>query len=78
MRQITETTLKRWYIDVGMDMDWIARYYDISKWTKYDLSGDGDKWNYDIWVPCAGGRNGKEIYLFMKQMVREHKLNKVI
>ena len=88
MKRITKNTLIRFYrTENKVDYvnpkhpDWSYGNTNIMNsdgLMKYDLSGNGDEWDINLWIPSHGNRNGKEIYLEMKALVRQMKLESIL
>jgi len=88
MKRITKNTLIRFYRTENQieyvnpkHPEWSYGYDNVmgnGDLMKYDFSGSGDDWDTNLWIPSHGNRNGKEIYLKMKALVREIKLESIL
>jgi hypothetical protein len=89
MKRITKNTLIRFYRTETNDKpyvnpkhpEWSYEYDNVisnDDLMKYDFSSNGNEWDTNLWIPSHGNRNGKEIYLRMKALVREIKLESIL
>lgn len=91
MKKITKNTLIRFYrgnTSTGQEgkvnqnhPEWRYTYesgLNSTELLKYDFSSVGNEWEFDLWIPSHGSRNAKEIYLEMKGLSRELKLESIL